>query len=74
MENCNGVSTPMCSSVPLRVADGLPYTDVTRNRCTLVKGVLRYLKESASSGLRIIRISDSNLYMYADADWADPND
>ncbi|KAH0754949.1 hypothetical protein KY290_025219, partial [Solanum tuberosum] len=69
MENCNGVSTPMCSSVPLRVANGSPFTDVT-----IVKRVLRYLKETASSGLRIIRISDSNLYMYGDADWADPND
>lgn len=27
MENYNGVSTAMCSSVPLRVADGKPYTD-----------------------------------------------
>ncbi|KAH0720364.1 hypothetical protein KY285_005166 [Solanum tuberosum] len=40
-----------------------------------VKRVLRYLKETASSSLHIVRSSDSNLYMYADADWAsDPND
>lgn len=109
MDNCKGVSTLMCSSVPLWVADGSPLTDATRYRGTLgksqylsltrpdishavnklsqfmhtptdehwktVKRVLRYLKETASSGLRILRSSDSNLYMYADADWAgDPND
>ncbi|KAH0710929.1 hypothetical protein KY284_012356 [Solanum tuberosum] len=109
MDNCKGVSTPMCSSVPLRVTDGSPPTDATRYRRTLgklqylsltkpdisyavnklsqfihtptdehwksVKRVLRYLKETASSGLHIVRSSDSNLYMYADADWAgDPND
>ncbi|KAF3615225.1 putative BTB/POZ domain-containing protein NPY2-like isoform X4 [Capsicum annuum] len=40
-----------------------------------VKRVLRYLKETASSGLRILRSSDSNWYMYVDANWAgDPND
>lgn len=40
-----------------------------------VKRVLWYLKQTASSGIRILRSSDSNLYMYADADWAgDPND
>ncbi|KAH0706464.1 hypothetical protein KY289_011540 [Solanum tuberosum] len=109
MDNCKGVSTPMCSSVPLRVTDGSPPTDATRYRRTLgklqylsltrhdisyavnklwqfmhtptdehwksVKRVLRYLKETASSGLHIVRSSDSNLYMYTDADWAgDPND
>ncbi|KAF3671321.1 putative U-box domain-containing protein 9-like [Capsicum annuum] len=109
MDNCKGVSTPMCSSVPLRVADGSPLTDATRYRRTLgklqylsltrpdifyavnklsqfmrtptdehwktVKRVLRYLRETASSGLRILCSSDSNLYMYADANWVgDPND
>jgi len=109
MENCKGVSTPMCSTVPLRVADGSPHIDATRYRRTIgklqylsltrpdisytvnklsqfmhvptdehwkvVKRVLRYLKETTSSGLHIIHSSDSNLYMYADADWAgDPND
>ncbi|XP_015162957.1 uncharacterized mitochondrial protein AtMg00810-like [Solanum tuberosum] len=40
-----------------------------------VKRVLWYLKETASLGLRIIHSSDSNLYMYVDADWAaNPND
>ncbi|KAH0636340.1 hypothetical protein KY290_036772 [Solanum tuberosum] len=41
MHNCNGVSTPMCSSVPLRVVDGSPPTDTTRYRHTL--GKLQYL-------------------------------
>ncbi|PHT69173.1 hypothetical protein T459_28660 [Capsicum annuum] len=40
-----------------------------------VRRVLRYVKEIPSLGLRILCSSDSNLYMYADADWAgDPND
>ncbi|KAH0720792.1 hypothetical protein KY289_006136 [Solanum tuberosum] len=40
-----------------------------------IKRVLRYLKETASLGLRILCSSVSDLYMYADADWAcDPND
>ncbi|PHT63548.1 hypothetical protein T459_32598 [Capsicum annuum] len=46
----------------------------TAEHWKVAKRVQQYLKETASSGLRIFQNSDSNLYMYADADWAgDPN-
>ncbi|XP_015165835.1 uncharacterized mitochondrial protein AtMg00810-like [Solanum tuberosum] len=109
MANCKGVTTPMCSSLPPKAADGSPHADTTLYQRTIgklhylsftrpdiafavnklsqfmqspslehwkaVKKVFRYLKASSTSCLQISSHSNSNMYMYADADWAgDPSD